>query len=85
MKNFHLPLPEQTYSRLRAESERTRIPATALAREAIDLWLQHQLRKSRHLAIAAYAGEMAGTNLDLDTVLESAGIEHFVKPAKEPQ
>ena len=85
MKNFHLPLPELTYSRLRAESERTQIPATALAREAIDLWLRQQLRKSRHKAIAAYAEEMAGTNLDLDPVLESAAIEHLMKPAKEPQ
>ena len=85
MKNFHLPLPEQTYSRLRAEAERTQIPATALAREAIDLWLRHQLRKARHQAIAAYAGEMAGTRLDLDPALESAGIEHLVKAGKEPQ
>ena len=58
MKNFHLPLPEQIYSRLRAEAERSQVPATALAREAIDLWLRHQLRKSRHDAIAAYAEEI---------------------------
>ena len=85
MKNFHLPLPEQTYSRLRAEAERAQVPATALAREAIDLWLRHQLRKARHHAIAAYAEEMAGTNLDLDPILESAGIEHLVKTGKEPR
>jgi len=34
MKNFHLPLPEQTYTGLRAEAERTGVPATTLAREA---------------------------------------------------
>jgi len=85
MKNFHLPLPEQTYTQLRAEAERTQVPATVLAREAIDLWLRHQLRKARHEAIAAYAEEMVGTNLDLDPVLESAGIEHLVKTGKEPQ
>jgi hypothetical protein len=85
MKNFHLPLPEQTYTQLRAEAERTQVPATALAREAIDLWLRHRWRKARHEAIAAYAEEMAGTNLDLDPVLESAGIEHLVKSGKEPQ
>jgi hypothetical protein len=85
MKNFHLPLPEQTYSRLRAEAERTQVPATALAREAIDLWLRRQLRNARHQAIAAYAREMAGTNLDLVPVLESAGIEHLVETAREPQ
>ena len=76
MKNFHLPLSEQTYSRLRAEAERVQVPATALAREAIDFWLRRQLREARRQAIAAYAEEMAGTNLDLDPVLESAGIEH---------
>src|ERR1039457_5084946 len=79
MKNFYLPLPERTYSRLRAEAERTQVPATALARDAIDLWLRHQLRKARHDQIAAYATEMAGTDLHLDPVLESAGIEHLVK------
>jgi len=42
MKNFHLPLQEQTYAHLRAEAERARIPATTLAREAIDSWLQQQ-------------------------------------------
>jgi len=85
MKNFHLPLPEQTYSRLRAEAERTQVPATALARDAIDFWLRQQLRNARHQAIAAYAGEVAGSDLDLDPILESAGIEHLVKTRKKPQ
>ena len=82
MKNFHLPLPEQTYSQLRAEAERTQVPATILAREAIDLWLRHQLRAARHTAIATYASEMAGSSFDLDTDLESAGIEHLLKAGK---
>ncbi len=84
MKNFHLPLPEHTYHRLRAEAERTDVPATALAREAIDSWLRDRLKDARHQAIAAYAEEMAGTDLDLDPVLESAGIEHLVKTGKQP-
>ena len=83
MKNFHLPLPEQTYIRLRAEAERTQVPATTLAREAVDQWLRQQSRKARQDAIAAYATEMAGTHLDLDTGLESAGIEHLVKTGKK--
>ena len=83
MKNFHLPLPERTYTQLRAEAERTQVPATTLAREAIDLWLRHQLRMATHDAIAAYAEEMAGTNLDLDPELESAGIEHLVKTGRK--
>ncbi len=82
MKNFHLPLPEQTYLRLRAEAERTQVPATTLAREAVDVWLRQQSRQARLDAIAAYANEMAGTPLDLDVDLESAGIEHLVKTGK---
>ena len=82
MKNFHLPLPEQSYLRLRAEAERTQVPATTLAREAVDVWLRQQSRQARLDAIAAYANEMAGTPLDLDVDLESAGIEHLVKTGK---
>lgn len=82
MKNFHLPLPEQTYTGLRAEAERTGVPATTLAREAVDWWLRQQGRKVRHDAIVAYAEEMAGTPLDLDADLESAAIEHLVNAGK---
>ena len=82
MKNFHLPLPEQTYMGLRAEAERTGVPATTLAREAVDWWLRQQRRKARHDAIAAYATEMAGKPLDLDADLESAGIEHILNTSK---
>jgi len=82
MKNFHVPLPEPTYKLLRAEAERTQLPATTLAREAIDTWLRDQARRTRNEAIAAYAAEMAGTDLDLDHELESAGIEHLVKTGR---
>ena len=85
MKNFHLPLPEETYAQLRAEAGRAQVPATTLARQAIDLWLRHQRRVARHAAIAAYAEELAGTNLDLDPDLESAAIEHLAKTVKEPR
>lgn len=83
MKNFHLPLPDPTYTLLRAEAERTQVPATTLAREAIDSWLKSQARKARHEAIAAYAADMAGTELDLDPDLESAGIEHLLKTGRK--
>jgi hypothetical protein len=82
MKNFHLPLSEQTYTLLRAEAERGHVPATVLAREAIECWLRQQRRKERHDRIAAYAAEMAGTPLDLDPDLEAAGIEHLVRTVK---
>ena len=82
MRNFHLPLPEQTYASLRAQAERTGVPATTLAREAVDSWLRQQFRRARHDAITAYATEMAGTHLDLDADLESAGIAHLVNTGK---
>jgi len=63
-------------------AERSKVPATALAREAIDFWLRQQLRKARYDAIAAFAAEAAGTSLDLDNELEAAGIEHLVKTGK---
>jgi hypothetical protein len=83
MRNFHLPLPDQTYTLLRTEAERTKVPATALAREAIDSWLKDKARKARHDAIAVYAGEMAGTALDVDSDLEAAGIEHLLKTRRK--
>ena len=83
MRNFHLPLPEQTYSHLRAEAERLQAPATALAREAIDWWLREQARKARRDRIAAWAAEMTGTHFDLDPDLELAGIEQLM-PAGKP-
>ena len=85
MKNFHIPLPEETYSRLREAAERAQVPATTLAREAIDLWLREQTRKARGEALRAYAIEMAGTELDLDRELEAAGVEHLLESTPEPR
>lgn len=84
MKNFHLPLPEQTYDQLRAVSAKTKIPATIIAREAIDEWLKRQLRQARHDAIAAYAKEVAGTEFDLDPLLLAASEEHLLATTVEP-
>ncbi len=82
MRKFRLPLPERVYSGLREEAERMGVPATALAREAVEWWLRQRFREARHEAIVAYAAEMAGSHLDLDTGLESAGIEYVVNAGK---
>jgi hypothetical protein len=84
VKNFHVPLPDDIYERLRTAAERAQMPATSLARDAIDFWLRQQLRRQRHEAIAAFAAEAAGTALDLDSTLEAAGIDHLIKMDKEP-
>ena len=83
MKNFHLPLPDPTYALLRAEAQRTKLPATTVARHAIDVWLRDRVRKATHDAMAAYAAEMAGTKFDLDRDLESAGVEHLIKSVRK--
>ncbi len=82
MKNFHLPLPELTYAQLRAQAEKSQVPATALAREAIDHWLREQARAERYDAVASYAAAVAGTVLDLDPALESAAVDHLLREQK---
>jgi predicted transcriptional regulator len=75
VRNFHLPLPEPLYRRLREVAERANRPATAVARYAIESWLRHQRRAGVREAIAAYAAEAAGSHEDLDPDLEAASLE----------
>jgi predicted DNA-binding protein len=75
LRNFHLPLPEPTYRRLRDAAERTNQPATALARHAIESWLREHRRTMVREAIARYAADVAGTREDLDEDLEAASLE----------
>jgi predicted transcriptional regulator len=75
LRNFHLPLPDELYARLRAEAYKAKQPATWLAREAIDSWLRLRQRAATHTAIMAYAARHAGTGADLDPALESAAID----------
>jgi hypothetical protein len=82
MSNMHLPLPEPLYSRLREEARRARRPATELAREAIDRWLTEERRRQISEAIQSYAQDVSGTEHDLDTRLEAAGIEHLLATVK---
>jgi hypothetical protein len=79
MRNFHLPLPERVYRDLREEAERSSRPATALARQAIEIWLRHRRKIVRHEAIATFAAEHAGSPLDLDSDLEGASIDHLLE------
>lgn len=78
VKNLHVPLPEPLYRRLRTEADRTRRPATALAREAIGRWLAERRRRLLHDAIRAYAEGTAGTRDDLDPDLEAASIASLI-------
>lgn len=77
--NLHVPLPENLYGLLRAESHRSKKPATTLAREAIRDWLRE--RKKAHLdkEIRDYAASEAGTKQDLDSGLETVSIRHLLE------
>ena len=77
----HVPLDERQYEKLRAESDRTGRPATQIAREAIDRYLEELRRTAVHEAIASYAASTAGTEADLDPGLEAAATEHFLDDA----
>lgn len=83
MKNFHLPLPAALDAALRAEAERRGLPATELARQAIQEWLEQQERLALHEAIATYATEHSGTDADLDRDLEAAGVERLLSERDE--
>jgi hypothetical protein len=72
-------LPEALSRRLRVEAERSRRPATELAREAIERWLAEKQRASVHEAIALYAAAVADTTADVDPVLEAAAVQHLVE------
>lgn len=69
--NFHLPLPIELHEQLRREAERSAKSATSLAREALEEWLSQRRRQRLHDDIAAYAAEYAGSEMDLDPLLEA--------------
>lgn len=81
-RNFHLPLPDPLYRRLRDAAERTKQPATTLARYAIDSWLRQHRKARLREAIAEYAVSVAGTTDDLDTDLEQASLDHLSENRK---
>lgn len=82
VRNFHLPLSEPTYRRLREAADQANQPATVVARYAIETWLREQRKAALREAIAAYAAKMAGTRADLDPELEAASLERWASPKK---
>jgi hypothetical protein len=84
-RKIHVPLGERLYQRLRAESERTGRPATRIAREAIDRYLEEARRTAVHEAIASYAVSCAGTEADLDPSLEASAVEQLRADEGEPR
>jgi predicted DNA-binding protein len=81
--NLHVPLSAELHERLRTEAARCGHPATSIAREAIEAWIEERERLAVHEAIASYAREMAGSPADLDSALEKAAVEHLVGKRRE--
>ncbi len=81
--NFHVPLPDTVYRRLRDEAAHAGQPATALARQAIEAWLGERRKAAMHEALAAYAVKHAGTDVDLDEALEAAGLETWPRKQRK--
>jgi len=77
-RNFHLPLPEDIYNDLRAESRRMKQPATRIARQAIENWLKARRRLELHASIANYAEKHAGSDADIDEAMEEIAAEHLI-------
>lgn len=82
VRNFHLPLPERLYRRLREVAEETNRPATVVARYAIESWLRQQRKAALREAVAAYATAVAGSREDLDPELESAALQAW-RPSRK--
>jgi predicted DNA-binding protein len=76
-RNFHIPLPARLHDRLRAAAKQQHRPATQLAKQAIETWLEEQERLTLHEEIADYAAQAVGSSEDLDEQLEAAGLEHL--------
>ena len=73
-RNFHVPLPSETYDAIRDEAAALGVPATTIVREAVEGWIDDQKAKRLRDEIAAYAAEVAGTGADLDPELEAAAV-----------
>jgi predicted transcriptional regulator len=79
LANFHLPLPPDLRRMLHEEAAHSGLPATAIAREALQSWLIQRRKQRLHDEIAAWAEESAGTCLDLDEDLEQAGLDALAR------
>jgi predicted transcriptional regulator len=78
MQNFHVPLSDETWTELKHEARKSRVPATRLAREALEEWLALRRKQARDEAIRRYAEQYGGGPEDLDEALVQAGVEHLV-------
>ncbi|MDQ7823362.1 MAG: hypothetical protein RDV48_11245 [Candidatus Eremiobacteraeota bacterium] len=75
MRNFHVPLPEALYKRLREEAAQSHMTSTELARLAIYRWLKEREKLMLRRSIEEYAAQFGGTKYDFDEDLSAASLE----------
>lgn len=78
-KKIHVPLSADLHAELFAYAEQRGDPATVLAREAIEAWIERRRREELAQEIRAYASEVAGTDDDLDVELAGAAEEELLE------
>ncbi len=78
-RNFHLPLPEDLYSKLMHLSRNSAQPATVLARKALRFWFEQLEKEELDRQIREYACSVSGTDCDLDEELESSAMEFLLE------
>ncbi len=78
-KNFHLPMPVALYTGLREAAARAGTPATDVAREAIQAWLNEDRRRQQRTELAEFEEANAGSAWDRDPQWEAAGLEITAK------
>lgn len=78
-KNLHVPLLPELHGALKRQSEQMSVPTTALAREAIEEWLERRRRAEIAEQLREYAEMVAGTQDDLDEALAAAGEEELLR------
>jgi predicted transcriptional regulator len=81
-RNFHIPLPDETYQELRKAAEASKRPATQLVRDAIEHWLHQQRKNALQREIETYAQEHAGGRFDLDPDLEASGVDCLIQEGR---
>jgi len=78
-RKLNVPLPEEMHTALFDEARRSGEPATRLARAAINDWLERRARERRNEQVRQFALEHAGSEVDLDPVLESVAAEELMR------
>lgn len=79
VKKLNLPMPPELHEALFAESRILGVPATRIARSALEDWLAKRRRARLEEEIYRFATTHGGTELDLDPQLEQAATAELLR------